>query len=412
MPKWIDKVDKLNGAAEVNRIVIIDAEANSVPFLKGLESGDRPRAWLTRLKPNLLQGKEITGWTEWRPYRDGDMVRQGLVELNDPDGPGLRFPCKVVEIRRRTKGTSTYIGASTLLKDSEWQPGQLADLYFERWPCQERQFRTANQAVETRQVHGYGKTSVANIAVVNELDELGPKIAKYEESLVCCQDALGKQQSELDQQRNELGRARCRMREVAGRLQACLGSGEQVTPEVCALASEQVQLVDRERELALRVGRTEDSVSNLETKQKRIQQLLHKHRQRRDILEPRRNIWQHDVALDSLFAVFKCGLVLIVQYVLREYFQNTRMDVITFLERVATLHAWLRVLPDVEILTFEYNQRDPDVMRLLERHCDWINARRLRMRSGRILQMRVDPPPPARLPPPAWGTSADRFGSR
>ena len=75
-------------------------------------------------------------------------------------------------------------------------------------------------------------------------------------------------------------------------------------------------------------------------------------------------------AQQPIFGVLKAALVQTIQYVLKEYFNNSRMDPITFLQRVVTLLARLRVLPDLEILTFAHNSRDPDVMDLLKQRCD------------------------------------------
>jgi len=118
-----------------------------------------------------------------------------------------------------------------------------------------------------------------------------------------------------------------------------------------------------------------------------------------------------DVELDSLFSLMKVGLVLLVTFVLKEYLGSARMDPVTFLERFATLPAKLRKTPDFEILSFEYNQRDPEVMALLAEQCEAINARRLLMRSGRILRIHVDPAPPPRRPPPKMQRvkPSDRF---
>jgi hypothetical protein len=82
---------------------------------------------------------------------------------------------------------------------------------------------------------------------------------------------------------------------------------------------------------------------------------------------------------------------------------------VTFLERVATLPARLRVLPKLEILTFEDNPRDPDVMALLAEHSESINARALKTRSGRTLRVQVDPAPPPTRPPTGRAKTMDRF---
>ena len=139
----------------------------------------------------------------------------------------------------------------------------------------------------------------------------------------------------------------------------------------------------------------------------RTEQKLLKYRERKEVLESRRTIFAHDVELDSLFSLLKVGLVLLVTYALKELLGDARMEVSTFLERVATLPARLCKTPKLEIVTIEYNRRDADVMGLLQTHCDAINARNLPLRSGRRLRLVVEEaPPPARPPPPG-----SRFGS-
>ncbi|MFC1643331.1 hypothetical protein ACFL5O_11730 [Myxococcota bacterium] len=107
--------------------------------------------------------------------------------------------------------------------------------------------------------------------------------------------------------------------------------------------------------------------------------------------------------------VLKVGLVLAIMFVLKEYLGGARREAVTFLERVATLPARLRILPKVEVLTFTYNQRDPDVMTLLTQHCEAINARGLRTRSGRTLRVRIEPAPPPLRQPPNRTKSSSRF---
>src|SRR5205085_1015410 len=123
-------------------------------FLAGLEK--QGRAWVTRLRPTMLKGKRIFNRSNYRAYRDGDRVRTGLVDLNFPKTKEP-YRIRVIEVERRGKGEVTYLGASTLLEERTWKAAEVADLYFDRWPCQEANFRAVNQAVGSKQVHGYGK---------------------------------------------------------------------------------------------------------------------------------------------------------------------------------------------------------------------------------------------------------------
>lgn len=117
-------------------------------------------------------------------------------------------------------------------------------------------------------------------------------------------------------------------------------------------------------------------------------------------LDSRRKIFKHDVELDSIFNVFKVGLVLLVTHVLKEFLGNARMEPVTFLKRMLTLSARQRLTPDLEIITFSYNERDADIMALLIKYAEAINARQLRMRSGLILRLKVEPALPPLRPPP------------
>jgi hypothetical protein len=152
VPKMLDQLREMNDGAEVGRIVVIDAEGNSVPFLKGLEQATPARGWVTRLKPSMLEGKRIFNRTNYQSYREGDRVRIGLVDLNDPEDPDKPFRIRVVEIERRSKGTVTYLGASTRLQERDWKAAEISDLHFERWPKQKANFRAVNQALGFKQV--------------------------------------------------------------------------------------------------------------------------------------------------------------------------------------------------------------------------------------------------------------------
>lgn len=158
------------------------------------------------------------------------------------------------------------------------------------------------------------------------------------------------------------------------------------------------------------VAHGEKKMAQATTQLERLQGRLERHQNEQETLESRRRILKHNVELDSIFSVLKVGLVLAITFVLKEYLGGARMEARIFLERVATLPARLRFLPQLEIMTFEYNHRDPDVMALLAAQWDAINGRKLRLRDGRTLRIQVDPGPPPTRPPTGRRTkSMERF---
>ncbi len=398
VPGLLNKLQEILEGAEVGRVVVIDAEGNSVPFLQSLERGNPSRGWITRLKSSMIEGKEIFNRTNYRSYRNGDRVRMGECDLNDPAGG--KFRVRVIEIEHRTKKEITTLGASKVLDPQEWSSEELADIYFGRWPNQEANFRAINQAVKFKDVHGYGKQLVDNISVITELDKLENRFRRTQARISQEERKLLDVELELKNEEKSLGRIERRTETVNRSLEKQIEEGRKITTKLQTLFEEQQALKkevsSRQEHVERLQAKKDESIAKINHENAKQDSYLYKEEE----LNSRRRIFKHDVELDSIFSVMKVGIVLLITYVLKEYFGNARMGPITFLERVATLPARLHYTPELEILTFEYNRRDPDIMAILIEECEAINIRQLKMRSGRILRIKVDPAPPPRIPPP------------
>jgi hypothetical protein len=267
VPPLLDELTQLLGSAEVTRIVVIDAEGNSVPFLRGLERGATQRAWVTRLRPDWIENKRIFNRTNYRPYRNGDRIRMGVADFpvspDDSTPPGTLFRMRVIEIERRTKGTKTYLGASLLLSDKDWAAGELGDLYFDRWPNQEANFRAVNQAVGAKDVHGYGKQLVDNVRVVTELDALHQECERLKASVVKSEADLLTAGRALRAEQALLARQERRQDTVTRGIDSAIGGGTRVTAAL-------VRLSEERKAIAKEMGRQTKVVSR---KQKAVDQL-------------------------------------------------------------------------------------------------------------------------------------------
>ena len=405
VPEALARLEAMLGPAAVERVVVIDAEANSIPFLQGFETGATPRSWVTRLRDGWIESKRIFNRTNFRAYRDGERVRAGVADFPVPGGGTFRM--RVVELERRRTGKLVYLGASKLLDEREWKAGDIADLYFNRWPAQEANFRAVNQAVGAKDVHGYGKRLVDNVSVVTRLDELSNAIQRAEERRDQQRQRLETQQARAHEDVKAAGRRERRMITLDAQLEKRLEAGRTITPITQKLLEEKRSLTEALDEGRATAARREQKLDDDRRKFERTEKALSGHRDERTLLESRRQIFAHDVELDSLFALLKFGLVLLITHVLKRYLAGAALAPVTFLDRIATLPARLRSTQELEILTFEYNRRDPEIMTLLAGLCESLNTRRLHTRSGRVLRIQVDPPPPPRRPPPAPRTPAD-----
>ena len=268
VPPLLDRFRDVTEGAEVGRIVVIDAEGNSIPFLKGLESGNPSRGWVTRLRPLWLKNKDIFNRTNYHGYRDGDRIRMGVADFEDPDNGkgGKPFRMRVIEIERRSTKTMTYLGASETLSLRDWSESALADLYFDRWPNQEADFRAVNQAVGFKDVHGYGKQLVDNVSVVTELDELRNHLVKLAIATLEQQSDLATSAKEIHQARKLLGRRERRLATVTKTPDAAIVRGARITPTVQKLSRERTSLHAEIKKSTASIERRESKRHQLATR--------------------------------------------------------------------------------------------------------------------------------------------------
>lgn len=330
----------------------------------------------------------------------------GLVDLNDPEVKGGLFRVRIIEIERFS-GQMTYLAASTKLDLRDWKAADLADLYFSRWPSQEANFRSVNQATAFKEVHGYGKQLVDNMTVITKQDKLHQQLERLGTQQASRQARLETTLVELKEHEKLLRRLQRRQATVERNL-AGLTAGDILSRKQTELLEKQRELHKRTDALSAKNNRLQSRCDGLEEKAQRAQVKIDAKTEEEERLERRKKILRHDTELDSLFTLMKVGLTLLITYVLKNYLGGARMEPETFLKRIATLPALRRITPQLELVTFEYNARDPEMMTLLASSCDSINQRMIRMRSGRILRIAVAPaPPPARPPPKRRGKTED-----
>ena len=252
---------------------------------------------------------------------------------------------------------------------------------------------------------------MTNVSVVTKQDELEQRAGRAEELLAGQQRRVAAQREHVQQEDRELRRRQRRQQTVGRKVD------EQVVPGRAVLLSTEA-LVREQAELAAEVAARKEAVAagrqKLQTaaaKVERTQRRLARYAGESEELASRRSIFAHDVETDSLLSLLKVGLVLLARLVLRDWLGDARMAPATFLDRLVTLPARLLTTPQLEIVTFEHNTRDPEVMGLLRAHVETINGLRLPTRSGRRLEIRVDPAPKPRRPPPPGSRvgSSDRF---
>lgn len=372
------------------RLVVIDGEANAVGLFKQFD--DKGRLFITILRdnqvPDLDRVEEITAWM---PYRNGDEIAEGWVRLNDSNDKKAPYRVRVILIRRRRKGTLTVL--VTNAKSEDYGTEVIANAYFRRWPAQELRFRTFNQGTRFKAVHGYGKRLVQNVAVLSKLDELHGRKEKLagkitKQALVVKAVLQGRTKA-----RRQLNVAKARR----NRHDALVAKGMNA-PELDRETIQnriEVTKIERERFATAEkaVKDAEQAVALQQAKLEKLQRVIPELTKEIATLESRREIFQADTELDSIMTTFKLFFVLICEFVVREYFDETRLSLHGFMRQILSLPGTRTIEGKVEHIRIKASP-NKEIMQAVELACKQITARGC-MRNGRTVRLSVQWADPA-----------------
>lgn len=275
----------------------------------------------------------------------------------------------------------------------------MAFAYLERWGVQENSFKYAAAAVKLSQHRGNCGRIVSNVAVVTELEKLEGRIVTNEEKLGELTAAHDVSEHAAEQARNEHTEAifeLSRGRELVDELRETEGVAADQLAEAAVAYHEAVKRAEATG--PVRAQAEQKLENNRRGRQEHlatIEQLM----SQLDTLEPRVEIRQLDVALDSVLTSFKLVAFLLISFVLREYLSIRKMTAETFVSRVLPYRGRREVRPAEEVVVFYENPRDPEMNDALSHACDDLNGREI-SRSGRRLRYRMEQPQEKSRPPP------------
>lgn len=381
----LSKLEKLVGAV-ISRIVVMDAEVNSAKLLKRLEDNQRP--WVTMLKGNLLKNKEVIDRHGNWAYRDGDTLSEGSMDL--PLGPRKEdgfYRVRVVELTHRGTGKVSTIG--TCLNTADYDAKQVVDYYYARWPSQEGNIRALKQGMGFEHIHGYGKELVENVGVITELEKASHRLSTTTTTLEQAKKARQAMEPRLLEATRQEGLTRARAKaldERIGRLRKDHGAGPRYVKMLEQRIDLDVEIRRREKEVAA----CKHTAGGLDEKVEKAREKITELQGRTTDLGGQRFIYRNDTELDSLGSLMKVSFAFVIEWVMRVVLGGASMEYRTFVERIATLKGWYRQTTQADYVVFDWNERDPDIMVLLQGGVDRINAMRLTVPSGRPLRFIIE----------------------
>lgn len=359
--KLITRLDEAVGDSEVGRLLVIDAEMGTKNLLATL-SLNLERPFITVLKSKTLEAAKFEPRSEWQEYRTRDALRELDVYFeggrdSDSDVPKEGFALRAVEMSRpgSRKPRSTVL--VTNLAREELSTTEVADAYLSRWPHQEALFRNRRNGGGMNRSHGYGGEFIKYVALETKLERSRRRVDRAERA--------------LEQATQELTVLEQTTAPPADQGQPSPGNSttkpaKKPAKKLVAAAKSQV----RSKKQAL--DKAKRQLAQQETMP--------------------REIFARDPGRDNIMTCLKLNMLMLVEFVLKEYFGGPRMELRTFIELLVALPVTVRRTPTRIRYQIHPNPRRPDFNVRLRHACEVINQRRLRT-DDRLLVYEVLEPP-------------------
>ena len=305
-----------------------------------------------------------------------------------PDAPPYR--CRVVVLQRRTKDTFSYF--ATNAPAAEYTDAFMLDSYFARWPLQEGVFRQLNGTAAFKTVHGYGKQRVLNVSVVDEMTRLSAQVERLNCRIEKSQEEVRKKgtllhKAEVEQRRLERTEDNAKH---AQRLLAKAAKSHTKPAETQRHRQEGAHTELKNHKPKVKNARRQHLASI--KKQTNLKKLLTQETAEQATLASRRQIYQNDTELDHTMTVLKLGWMMLLRFVILNFFGGMKRDINTLLNQILQLPGTRITTRTTETIRFQAHRRNPEMMELLGVACEKFNAMKV-VSDDHVMRFEVDRPP-------------------
>lgn len=322
--------NNLDGVDEMSHLTIVDAEAASFELLTTLN--DIPgHDFITVLKGPAARGVVLQEATAWQPYRDEDQIRAGHVVLQ---GSLKLFAVEMLRPDSRHPHPTMFI---TSVRPDMLASHEICNAYLSRWPHQEARFKEFRNGAGLEHSHGFGGAYIVHAALP----------AKREAA-----------ERKVDHVKQELEDAKRRL-DTASLLKKSAAPAEK--PDLQALerqAKKEITQVTRAMNAADKAKTELESTPD--------------------------KIFQRDTGRENIATVLNLTVAMLLEWVLREYFGSTKMELRTFLEYFLYLPTEIRTRANRVLYRIDTRGLPPGKADLVHKACAEITRRKLR-RDGRLL---------------------------
>jgi hypothetical protein len=339
------RFEEVIGPGELGRLTIVDAEMATVPLLVTLSA--REQKWfVTVLKGAVLKGAERIEEGAWLRYREHDLLREVTLRVHGKEAPADGLRVRSVEMVREGSRNPTSTFFATDAAPDELGTDEVASAYLSRWPHQEQRFRDGRNGLGLERSHGYGGAAVTHVALATAQETAQRRVQRADKAVAA---------------------ATTRAESARALLEAAPKEHRTAARDNLARADADARRAGRKLQAA------QDEAKRLATTP--------------------REIYVRDTTRDGIVTCLKMTALMLIEYVLKEYFASLRMEVRLFIEDYVCLPVTVRQTARTVVYQIESSPRSPkEKTERLRAACEEATRRGI-VADGRRLRFEVTPAP-------------------
>jgi hypothetical protein len=400
---------------EVVNVIVVDGECCSLEILKKFDKINKSRTHMmypiTVLDSNQyhIEDFKVRDGDRQRPVEDSDFVpfktdKKGrvkswiaLVEFDYLSNANRRrkedeeYPVRCAVVKKRNGNLTVMV--TTMPYDEITSGAELADLYYNRWPCQEAIFKEMKRYCNLDVNHGFRKMEVYNRMAYNKLEKVERSLNYDLKRLNNLKDKLECVENQMEKRRSSMMKGRYKVvgqiDKIREKIRNCVEDDSKQRARLEKKAGELRILEDKYHE---KIGALKEKERALVRLEKKILKSIDKNKE--NAVKWNKTLddspfYEIDPEMDHIMTNFKILYENSLRYV-KDTFFGSSVGMETLLRWFINHYGDLEILDDGKRHRFKLNRFDgKEWVKKARRACEIFNAKEIRTTDGILLEIAV-----------------------
>ncbi|CEG11285.1 conserved hypothetical protein [groundwater metagenome] len=343
----------ISSDGKVNSAIVIDSAGNGVSTLRSIvESG---RYFITILDENQIKDvRKFKNNGNPEEYKYGEAkLTECMIEMKDSKEKDYIFECRgvIIDWKKRNRTVAITTIPKEIINES-----LVVKSYFDRWPCQELQFKSMKSGASIHRIVGYGKKEIVD----EKMQDNRKKLEKNMETI------------------------RFELKEVIDDIEKCKLKRDQLCDNERRL-KEQTTIKEGKRkgdanilsaleECGRKIKSIDREINNIKKPHKEEFKKLQKWEKESNRIQGKEHVYVADVELDQLMTCFRMSFANLCIFFLSQCLNNEKMELQTLIQSFFMLSGTITETENERTIKLTRNEKEPEMMEKLALGLNALNS--------------------------------------